>query len=114
MSEAGINIWNTRNEGTNIIASTLSMLRLPWMSFIALPAFFMALRVSWLMFADSMEYIWFSSMVIWFEVCSRECSWAFLRLSAVRAAVVQVSIIHSIPGSFYCPVFSVLYEMVSP
>ena len=41
------------------------------------------------MFADSMEYIWFSSMEIWAEVCSRECSWAFLRFRAVRAAVSE-------------------------
>ena len=41
------------------------------------------------MFADSMEYIWFSSIEIWAEVCSRECSWAFLRFRAVRAAVPE-------------------------
>ena len=38
-----------------MVTSTSSIVILPWISFIALPAFFMATRVSWLMFADSME-----------------------------------------------------------
>lgn len=43
-----------RNE-THIVVSTSSIVILPWICFMAAPAFFMATRVSWLMFADSME-----------------------------------------------------------
>lgn len=39
----------------HIVVSTSSMVILPWICFMAAPAFFMATRVSWLMFADSME-----------------------------------------------------------
>ena len=38
-----------------MVTSTSSMVIFPWMAFIAAPAFFMAARVSWLMFADSIE-----------------------------------------------------------
>ena len=38
-----------------MMSSTLSMVSEPWMSFMALLAFFMARRVSWLILADSME-----------------------------------------------------------
>lgn len=40
---------------THIVVSTSSMVILPWICFMAAPAFFMATRVSWLMLADSME-----------------------------------------------------------
>ena len=46
---------NKRDLLTYIVVSTSSMVIFPCISFIALPAFFMATRVSWLIFADSME-----------------------------------------------------------
>ncbi len=49
---------------TYMVTSTSSIVIFPWMVFIAAPAFFMAASVSWLMFADSMEYICCSSMDI--------------------------------------------------
>lgn len=49
----------------------------------------MAMMVSWLMFADSIEYICCSSIVIWPFVCSRDCSCCFLRFNAFRAAVAS-------------------------
>lgn len=51
-------IWGTfegRLGLTYIVTSTSSMVIFPWMAFIAVPAFFIAARVSWLMFADSIE-----------------------------------------------------------
>lgn len=56
---------------------------------IAFPAFFIASNVSLLMFADSMEYISRSRVMIWADVCSRDCSKTFFRRSAAFAANVR-------------------------
>ena len=89
------------------MTSTSSIVILPCISFIALPAFFIATSVSWLMFADSIEYICCSSIDICPFVCSRECSCCFLRLRALRAAMPyqcqhQLSTINNTPRSSLC------------
>lgn len=72
-----------------IVSSTLSMLSLPCMCAIALPAFSIAARVSLLIFAASIEYICCSSVDICADVCSRVCSCCFFRFKAALAAVYQ-------------------------
>lgn len=59
------------------------------MSFIALPAFCMASRVSRLMLADSMALICCSNVPICAIVWSRLCSCVFFRFRAALAAVVN-------------------------
>jgi len=97
-----------------IVVSTSSMVILPWISFMALPAFFMATSVSWLMFADSMEYICCSSMDIWPFVCSRECSCCFFRFRALRATMMgtqnQVSSQTNITDPVILELFSCTYS----
>lgn len=78
---------------TNITLSTLSIVRPAWMCFIAAPAFFMASRVSLLMFAVSILYTSRSSVMICDCVCSSECSNCFFRLSAAFAAVPQHTLV---------------------
>lgn len=72
---------------THIVASTLSMVRPPWIVFIALEALPRASRVSLLMFAVSMLAIWPSRFMICAEVCSSVCSSCFFFRRAARAAV---------------------------
>lgn len=72
---------------TYIVSSTLSILSLPWICFIASPARSIAARVSLLIFAASMEYICCSNVAICADVCSRVCSCCFLRLRAALAAI---------------------------
>jgi hypothetical protein len=76
-----------RRRRTYIVSSTLSILSLPWICFIASPARSIAARVSLLMFAASMEYICCSNVAICADVCSRVCSCCFFRLRAALAAV---------------------------
>lgn len=52
--ESGGRVEQGKGE-TDIVTSTSSIVILPWICFIAAPAFFIATRVSWLMFADSIE-----------------------------------------------------------
>lgn len=78
-----------KDKATYIVSSTLSMLRLPWICAIAVPACFIALRVSWLIFAASIEYICCSSWAICAVVCSRFFSWTFFRRRAALAAGQQ-------------------------
>ncbi len=70
-----------------MVSSTLLGVRLPWMCFMASVARFIARKVSWLMLADSIEFICCSMVPMWFSVCSRLCSWTFLRRSAAFAAI---------------------------
>lgn len=76
----------SRENGTYIVSSTFSGVRPYVISPIALLALSIAARVSRLMLADSIELICCSRVPICFTVCSIECSWFFLRLSAVNAA----------------------------
>ena len=73
--------------GTYMVSSTLAGVSLPWMDFMAAPARCMAKKVSWLMFADSIAFICCSMVPMWLRVCSRLCSWIFLRRSAAFAAI---------------------------
>ena len=57
------------------------------MCFMATVARCMARKVSWLMLADSIAFICCSMVPIWLSVCSRLCSWVFLRRSAAFAAI---------------------------
>lgn len=82
----GIGFWGL-SLGTYMVWSTFSTVSLPWMPFMAWPAFSIANSVSRLIFADSMALIWDSNVVIWEIVCSRLCSWPFLRRKAAFAAI---------------------------
>ncbi len=73
--------------GSYMVSSTLAGVSLPWMDFMAAPARCIAKKVSWLMFADSIAFICCSMVPMWFRVCSRLCSWIFLRRSAAFAAI---------------------------
>ncbi len=70
-----------------MVSSTLAVVSLPWIDFMATFARCIAVNVSWLMLADSMAFTCCSIVPIWFSVCSRLCSWIFLRRSAAFAAV---------------------------
>ena len=84
-----------------MVSSTLAGVSLPWMDFMAAPARCMAKKVSWLMFADSIAFICCSMVPMWLRVCSRLCSWIFLRRSAAFAAIRGrgVSILVAAAGS---------------
>lgn len=75
-----------------MVSSTASGVSLPWMLFMASPAFCMAARVSRLILADSMALICCSSVPICAVVCSRLCSCAFFRLSAALAAIHSIHV----------------------
>lgn len=72
-----------------ITLSTLSIVRPACICFMAVPAFFIASSVSLLMFAVSILYISFSSVMICELVCSRECSNCFFRRRAAFAAILE-------------------------
>lgn len=74
-------------DNTYIVSSTLVGVSLPWICFMASPARCIAKKVSWLIFADSIAFICCSMVPMWFSVCSRLCSWIFLRRSAALAAI---------------------------
>ena len=75
---------------SSIVASTLSMVRPPWIVFMALEALPRASRVSLLMLAVSMLAIWPSRFMICADVCSSVVSSCFFFRKALLAAAKQI------------------------
>lgn len=72
-----------------MVSSTFSGVSFPCICFMASLAFSIASSVSRLMLADSIPFIFCSTVEICATVCSRLCSCCFLRLSAVFAAAKE-------------------------
>lgn len=74
-----------------IVASTLSIVRPPWICFIAADALFIASRVSLLILAVSMLLISRSRVSICADVCSSWCSSVFFFRNAFFAATTYIA-----------------------
>lgn len=94
-------VWenNTAQVAAYMVSSTLVGVSLPCICFMASPARCIAMNVSWLMFADSIAFICCSMVPMWLSVCSRLCSWSFLRRSAAFAAVAAIQRQHPSRGA---------------